>query len=217
MPPKKAGKTKVKSTEKSSSKGSKKTSKTTKKQSNKKESKPKQTKTNKSSKKNLKDTEELLETTQTSESSTVQEEEENEEQSIVSTEELMVDSESENKECGLEKVINDDMDYFNEDDSSEIETSFGTVVLEKDQRITNPRLTRYEMVRILGERTKQLTMGAKPLVKNYQELTYEQIAIEELKHNMVPFKIKRPLPNNRIEEWSIEELDKKHLMNHMTY
>ena len=55
------------------------------------------------------------------------------------------------------------------------------------------------------------------LLKNYQELTYEQIAIEELKHNMVPFKIKRPLPNNRIEEWSIEELDKKHLMNHMTY
>ena len=211
MPPKKSSKTKA----------SKKTSKTAKKQSKKTESKPNKKSSDKSSKKQskktLKETEESLETTQTSESSTVQEEEQNEEQSIVSTEELIVDSDSENKECELEKVINDDMEYFNEDDSSEIETSFGTLVLEKNQRITNPRLTRYEMVRILGERTKQLTMGAKPLVKNYQELTYEQIAIEELKHNMVPFKIKRPLPNNRIEEWSIDELDKKHLINQMTY
>ena len=87
----------------------------------------------------------------------------------------------------------------------------------KENRITNPRLTRYEMVRIIGERTKQLTMGAKPLVKNYQELTYEEIAIEELKNNMTPFKIKRPLPNNRIEVWNIEELDKKHLESFMTY
>lgn len=207
MPAKKSSKTK----------DSKKTSKTAKKQSKKTESKSNKQSSKKQSKKILKETEESVETTQTTESSSVQEEEENEEQSIVSTEELMIDSDSENKECGLEKVINDDMEYFNEDDSSEIETSFGTLVLEKNQRITNPRLTRYEMVRILGERTKQLTMGAKPLVKNYQELTYEQIAIEELKHNMVPFKIKRPLPNNRIEEWSIEELDKKHLMNQMTY
>ena len=36
------------------------------------------------------------------------------------------------------------------------------------------------MVRILGERTKQLKMGAKPLIKNYQDLSYEKIAEEEL-------------------------------------
>ena len=107
------------------------------------------------------------------------------------------------------------MDYFDED--CYIEQPNSVIFLEKDMRITNPRLTRYEMVRILGERTKQLTMGAKPLVKNYQELTYDQIAIEELKHNMIPFKIKRPLPNKRMEEWSIEELDKKHLSTFMMY
>ena len=54
-------------------------------------------------------------------------------------------------------------------------------------------------------------MGAKPLVKNYHELSYEEVALEELKHNMTPFKIKRPLPNNQVEIWSIEELDKNHL------
>lgn len=126
-------------------------------------------------------------------------------------------NESESKECAIDKLINDDLDYFDQDNSSEINIEQKTILLDKSMRITNPRLTKYEMVRILGERTKQLTMGAKPLVKNYQDLNYEMIAIEELKHNMVPFKIIRPLPNNRIEEWSIDELDKKHLLHMMTY
>ena len=38
------------------------------------------------------------------------------------------------------------------------------------ERISASKLTKYEMVRILGERTKQLTMGAKPLIKNYEGL-----------------------------------------------
>ena len=48
--------------------------------------------------------------------------------------------------------------------------------------------------------------------KNHFELEdEEEIAIEELKHNMIPLKIKRPLPNNKYEIWDIKELDKKHL------
>ena len=34
------------------------------------------------------------------------------------------------------------------------------------------------MVRILGERTKQLTMGAKPLLKNYKDLTGKDLSID---------------------------------------
>jgi DNA-directed RNA polymerase subunit K/omega len=68
------------------------------------------------------------------------------------------------------------------------------------------------MVRILGERTKQLTMGAKPLIKNYKGLNYDKIAEEELKLNMIPFKIRRPLPNGKYELWNLEELSKEHLL-----
>ena len=68
------------------------------------------------------------------------------------------------------------------------------------------------MVRILGERTKQLTMGAKPLVKNHESLTYEEIAEEELKLNMTPYKIKRRLPNGCYEIWTLDELYKDHLL-----
>ena len=67
------------------------------------------------------------------------------------------------------------------------------------------------MVRIIGERTKQLNMGAKPLVKNIQDIPYDKVAMEELKLNMIPFKIKRPLPNNKTEIWELSELDKSHL------
>ena len=69
------------------------------------------------------------------------------------------------------------------------------------------------MVRILGERQKQLTMGAKPLIKNFQGLPYDKIAEEELKLNMIPFKIRRPLPNGKYELWTLDELSKTHLLS----
>jgi len=129
----------------------------------------------------------------------------------ISTENIVIDSDSETKECEIEKIIEDDIDFFNQDESGDLAPEKLIVYVKGAGRITNPRMTRYEMVRIIGERTKQLTMGAKPLVKNFQDLSYEDIAVAELKLNMTPFKIKRPLPNNKVEIWEIKELDKKHL------
>lgn len=83
-------------------------------------------------------------------------------------------------------------------------------VCDKKDRVTRNYLTTYEMVRIIGERTKQLTMGAKALIIYDKNLTYEQIAIEELKLNAIPFKIKRYVPNH-YEIWDLEELNKDHL------
>lgn len=152
------------------------------------------------------------ETTETSSSESEQLlESENKEEEILSSDEEELDSESEDKECDIDNLIKDDNEFFNQDETSEIQVEENINYLTDKDRITNPRLTRYEMVRIIGERTKQLTMGAKALVKNHQDLSYEEIAIEELKHNMMPFKIKRPLPNNKVEIWRIEELNKKHL------
>jgi DNA-directed RNA polymerase subunit K/omega len=113
--------------------------------------------------------------------------------------------------CILDKVIEDEID---DNDNSEIEE----VVIEEQllkgkDRISANRLTKYEMVRILGERTKQLTMGAKPLIKNYEGLNYDKIAEEELKLNMIPYKIKRSLPNGKYEIWSLDELFKEHLIS----
>jgi DNA-directed RNA polymerase I, II, and III subunit RPABC2 len=120
--------------------------------------------------------------------------------------------ESEHNDCFIGKVIDDDNDYFDNLIDSEIQPEeIEEIILNKEDRISSNRLTKYEMVRILGERTKQLTMGAKPLIKNYETLSYDKIAEEELKNNMIPFKIKRPLPNGKFEIWTLDELMKDHL------
>jgi DNA-directed RNA polymerase subunit K/omega len=116
-------------------------------------------------------------------------------------------------ECAIEKMIDDDNDEINDFENSEIENVKEQKLLTNNERISSNRLSKYEMVRILGERTKQLTMGAKPLLKNYESLSYDKIAEEELKLNMVPFKIKRNLPNGKYEIWLLEELYKDHLLS----
>ncbi len=41
----------------------------------------------------------------------------------------------------------------------------------------------------------------------------DAIAEEEFKRNMIPFKIKRPLPNGKYEIWTLDELKKDHLLS----
>jgi len=120
----------------------------------------------------------------------------------------------EGKECSIDKAIEDDNEYFeNEEEDIEVQPDTTIQYVKKEDRISAPKLTKYEMVRILGERCKQLTTGAKPLIKNYQGLPYDRIAEEELKVNMIPFKIRRPLPNGKYELWTLDELKKDHLMS----
>lgn len=73
---------------------------------------------------------------------------------------------------------------------------------------TLPLLTRYEQARILGTRAKQLNHGAKPMIQVPPSMIdgYD-IAIEELKARVIPFIIRRPLPNGESEYWRISDLD----------
>ena len=116
------------------------------------------------------------------------------------------------KICNLQKVIEEDNEYYDNDEEIEAQPDTSVEYIKKEDRQSSAKLTKYEMVRILGERTKQLTMGAKPLIKNYKGLNYDKIAEEELKLNMIPFKIRRPLPNGKYELWNLEELSKEHLL-----
>jgi DNA-directed RNA polymerase subunit K/omega len=126
-------------------------------------------------------------------------------------------AEADNIGCLIEETINDDDDYFNNNEAEYNKTLVDNKCeyVSKENRVSSNRLTKYEMVRILGERMKQLTMGAKPLIKNHKGLSYDKIAEEELILNMIPFKIKRPLPNNMFEVWSLDELYKDHLLSQL--
>lgn len=100
-------------------------------------------------------------------------------------------------------------DIIFKDDEIEIE------ITPNDKRISKNVMTKFEMIRVIGEREKQITMGAKPLIKqnnNSDNLTYKEIVIEELKMNMTPLKIKR-LVNGKYEIWKVNELRKDHLIH----
>ena len=117
-------------------------------------------------------------------------------------------------EDNMEDNMEDNIDEIEEIDIDEAPTIHITdVVIEPNMRISKNKLTRYEFVRIIGERVVQLTKGAKPLIKQSKEseaFTNQEIAIEELKTNMIPFKIKR-FVKDHYEVWSIDELSKQHL------
>jgi DNA-directed RNA polymerase subunit K/omega len=112
-----------------------------------------------------------------------------------------------------EDVIDNDENCIEIDEPQFLKDDTHIPVVDDEHRTSKNKMTRYEFVRIKGERIMQLSKGAKPLIrknKQSEELTYKEIAIEEIKTNMVPFKIKR-FVKDHYEIWRIDELDKKHL------
>ena len=122
------------------------------------------------------------------------------------------DNESENDYGDEEEgVIDEEMNIV---ETEEDDVSMNLIIVPKDERITKPFMTKYELVRIIGTRRKQLSLGAKPMVKVEGNLSINEIVDEEIKNKMIPFKIKRPLPDsNKIEIWDFEELEFEHLIH----
>ena len=76
------------------------------------------------------------------------------------------------------------------------------------ERITRPILTKYEKTLILGHRAQQILNNSHILV-NIEKLKDKsplEIARKELKEGLIPFIIRRPLPNGRFEDWKCSEL-----------
>ena len=116
-------------------------------------------------------------------------------------------------ELNTEDVINNDEIDINDIIINNEEEEIN--IIPDDKRISKNIMTKFEMIRIIGEREKQITMGAKPLIKQNEKseaLSYKEIAIEELKMNMTPLKIKR-LVNGNYEIWKVNELRKDHLLH----
>jgi hypothetical protein len=87
--------------------------------------------------------------------------EEDEEEEDIEDEEIYL--ESENKDCDIEDAIEKDNIFFDNNDEIENKSIPAIKYVTGDERMSSNKLTRYEMVRIFGERTKQLTMGAKTI------------------------------------------------------
>jgi DNA-directed RNA polymerases I, II, and III subunit RPABC2 len=94
----------------------------------------------------------------------------------------------------------DHEEFFDDDDKNYDD------IVAKEHRITKPFLTKYERVRLLGDRAKQISLGAKPMIKNSEHLTPKKVAELEMQYRVMPLFIERPMPNGKKERWTLDEL-----------
>jgi DNA-directed RNA polymerase subunit K/omega len=88
----------------------------------------------------------------------------------------------------------------------ELEEEINNKYVKLNERKTKPYLFEFERVRLLGDRARQLSMGAKPMIKNIEVMDPRTIAKLELEKKVIPLIILRELPNGLIEKWKISEL-----------
>ena len=115
------------------------------------------------------------------------------------------------KACYLKNLNKDFIVVMDEDDSS----MYGKMEYTKipdDERESDPILTYYEIVRIIGTRAQQFNFGAQPLVKGLEGLHPAKMAYLELIAKMTPFIIRRHLPGKKYEEWRVDELEMIHII-----
>ncbi len=80
----------------------------------------------------------------------------------------------------------------------------------KRRIIGPPKLTRYELARIVGARALQISLGAPILIDlppNVKDPI--DIALYELEMGVLPIIVRRKLPNGRYQDISLRELLKK--------
>ena len=103
-----------------------------------------------------------------------------------------------------------ELKYHNHDEVNNLSTvvrnEYGVIIDPLHQSV--PFITRYEKAKILGERAKQLSSGAKPFVEVEDNIIDEYlIALKEFNEKKIPFIIKRPMPNGGCEYWKFEDLE----------
>jgi len=70
---------------------------------------------------------------------------------------------------------------------------------------TSPKLSKYEITKVLSERAQQIANGSISFLKNAETFSnVHEIALEELKQKKIPYIIERPIPNG-VEYWKLED------------
>ena len=75
------------------------------------------------------------------------------------------------------------------------------------ERITSSFLTKYERARVLGTRALQLSKNAPPMIVPQKgETDPYMLAERELTEGVIPFIVRRYLPDHTYEDWKVSEL-----------
>jgi len=174
------------------------------------------------------DTNDAEENNEEEEEKEEEEEEEEEEVAVAVVDELDDEEEEEEEEeeedvDGNKSVVSDDEDKETLDTSNKCYSKYAKekdndfdldeyfkdddIIITKTGRVGKPILFKYEKVRLLSDRSRQLAEGAKPMIKNTSGLSHKEIALLELKNKLIPLIIERPIPNAGSERWRLSELE----------
>merc|ERR1712156_1089086 len=117
------------------------------------------------------------------------------------------DFEEDFQEADEPEDLNDDLDA-GEGEQEQIDILPADEVEGKksSERVTTPYMTKYERARVLGTRALQIAMCAPVMVELEGETDPLQIAQKELKQRKIPIIIRRYLPDQSFEDWSIQDL-----------
>jgi DNA-directed RNA polymerase I, II, and III subunit RPABC2 len=125
-----------------------------------------------------------------------------------------MDFDDETEDIDEDNKESDTEDEEDEEEESNILSNIDDIVSvyeawesNRENRISNPILTKYERASVLGIRSEQISGGAPPNIKVPPGTTKTMdIAIMELTHGKLPFMIIRTLPGNVKEYWKVSEL-----------
>ena len=82
----------------------------------------------------------------------------------------------------------------------------GVKKVPENERITSRFMTKYERARILGSRALQISKNAPLMVDHCDESDPYKLAEMELSEKLIPFIIRRYLPDGSYEDWKVSEL-----------
>ena len=110
-----------------------------------------------------------------------------------------------------EDIDDDNIDVSPEDceDNTIVDSSTTRADILLGPKTTSRVMSKYEKTVVLGVRTRQLQLGAKPLVAIEGLCTEQAIALKELKEARLPLVIKRTLrgvPPVKVEYWRVSDL-----------
>jgi DNA-directed RNA polymerase subunit K/omega len=122
-----------------------------------------------------------------------------------------IDLEEDTSKNNFYNLINSDAEDSELTDDEEEDDNILPInnIVKNEDRITKKILTKYEYVRLLSERTVQLSEGASSMINNTEKLSYKEIAKLEIKNKVIPLIIERVLPNGLKERFKISELEIK--------
>jgi len=104
------------------------------------------------------------------------------------------------------EILTEEANESDVDQDADVHGKQRRVKVRNEDRITSKFMTKYEKARILGARALQISKNAPLMIDPMDESDPYKLAEMELSQKLVPFIVRRYLPDGSYEDWKVSEL-----------